>query len=97
MVLLDAFQAGEFGGTGKAADRNLAAAFGRTPGMPRWALAGGLTPENVAAAIGETRPHAVDTAGGVESAPGIKDADKVRRFVAEARAALGRSGMAPAS
>jgi phosphoribosylanthranilate isomerase len=89
MVLLDAFQPGEFGGTGRAADRTLAAAFGRTQGMPPWALAGGLTPENVAQAIADTSPHAVDTAGGVESSPGIKDHLRIARFAAAARAAFG--------
>ena len=88
MVLIDGFQAGEYGGTGRTADRGLAAAFGRTPGLPPWALAGGLTPENVALAVVETRPHAVDTAGGVESAPGIKDHAKIIRFVSAARDAI---------
>jgi phosphoribosylanthranilate isomerase len=88
MVLLDAHQPGEFGGTGRPADRGLAAAYGRTPGMPPWALAGGLSAENVAEAIVETRPHAVDTAGGVESAPGKKDHLKMGQFVAAARAAF---------
>jgi len=92
MVLLDAFQPGEYGGTGRTADRGPAAAFGRTPGMPPWALAGGLTPENVAAAIADTRPHAVDTAGGVESAPGVKDHAKIARFVLAARAAFASLG-----
>ena len=48
-------------------------------------LAGGLTAENVEEAILAVRPDAVDVAGGVESAPGIKDAEKVRAFVAAAR------------
>lgn len=52
-------------------------------------LAAGLTPDNVAAAIGVVGPYAVDVASGVEAAPGRKDPDKVRRFVREARAALG--------
>jgi phosphoribosylanthranilate isomerase len=88
MVLLDAFQPGEYGGTGRTADSGAAAAYGRTPGMPPWALAGGLTPENVAAAITAARPQAVDTAGGVESAPGIKDHAKVGAFVRAAREAF---------
>ena len=50
-------------------------------------LSGGLTPENVTEAIGIVRPYAVDVNSGVEARPGRKDPDKVRRFVAAAKAA----------
>jgi phosphoribosylanthranilate isomerase len=58
-------------------------------GVPpeRLILAGGLTPENVAAAIRAVRPAAVDVASGVERAPGRKDPEKVKRFIANARVA----------
>jgi len=82
-VLLDSFQEGVPGGTGKTFDWCLAA--GRLP-MPV-VLAGGLHAGNVAEAIGSLRPAAVDVSGGVESAPGIKDADRIKQFVAAVRAA----------
>lgn len=79
--------AGALGGTGARVDWD---ALRREPpiGIPI-ALAGGLTPENVAAAIAATGARAVDTASGVESSPGTKDPARVRAFVAAARAALG--------
>jgi phosphoribosylanthranilate isomerase len=51
-------------------------------------LAAGLTPDNVAEAIRAVRPYAVDVNSGVEARPGVKDPEKVRRFVARARGAL---------
>jgi phosphoribosylanthranilate isomerase len=54
----------------------------------RLILSGGLTADNVATAIETVGPYAVDVNSGVEAGPGTKDADKVRRFVAEARRAV---------
>ena len=84
-LLLDTYQEGLEGGTGTTFDWALAEGA-RAIGKPI-ILAGGLTPENVAAAISLVRPYAVDVSTGVESAPGRKDAEKMRRFIAAARAA----------
>lgn len=92
MVIVDASvprgtAAGRLGGTGAVVDwSGLAAAGGL--GLPL-ALAGGLGPANVAAAIRASGCRAVDTASGVELAPGRKDPEKVALFVAAARQALG--------
>lgn len=79
--LVDAHRPGEYGGTGQVADWSLAAGLARQ--MPIL-LAGGLTPENVAQAVAQVRPWGVDVASGVESAPGVKDADKMRLFCQQA-------------
>ena len=65
------------GGTGRTFDWDLLASYPRT--RPFF-LAGGLNPDNVAEAIAKTRPFAVDVASGVESLPGIKDPDKLRKL-----------------
>src|SRR5438270_590880 len=83
-VLVDAHVAGQYGGTGQKAPWDLLADF--KPGVPL-ILAGGLTPNNVAEAVRLVRPYAVDVASGVESAPGVKDLEKVRQFIDRARAA----------
>ncbi len=81
-LLVDAKVEGALGGTGTLLDGHLVRALARER---RLILAGGLTPENVARAVELVRPWGVDVASGVESAPGRKDADKVRAFVAAAR------------
>lgn len=83
-ILIDAHADGAFGGTGRLAPWELLDGF--DPGVP-WILAGGLTSENVGDAVRRLRPWGVDVAGGVELAPGIKDQDKVRRFVDAAKSA----------
>jgi phosphoribosylanthranilate isomerase len=86
-LLLDGHAAGQHGGTGQTAPWPLLASF--RPGVPIF-LAGGLTADNVAEAIRIVRPYGVDVASGVESAPGRKDAEKMRRFLANAREAAAK-------
>ena len=72
------------GGNGVSFDWSLLAADGRPR---RFMLSGGLTPENVASAIAMTGAPIVDVSSGVESAPGLKDAVRIRNFIEAARAA----------
>jgi phosphoribosylanthranilate isomerase len=76
-LLLDAYRPGVPGGTGETFD------WARIPAglAPRLVLAGGLNPDNVAEAVRQVHPWAVDVSGGVEAAPGIKDPDKIERFM----------------
>lgn len=90
-LLIDAHAPGLYGGTGQTVDwLTVRDRPEELAGLPI-ILAGGLTPENVAEAIAAARPWGVDTASGVESAPGVKDAGKIDGFVREARTALRRS------
>jgi phosphoribosylanthranilate isomerase len=88
-VLVDSRTAAAVGGTGVTFDWTAARKilFQNAEARKRLIAAGGLTPENVAEAIATLRPWGVDVVSGVEAAPGRKDADKVRSFVARARAA----------
>jgi phosphoribosylanthranilate isomerase len=83
--LLDAHSKSGLGGTGECFNWDLAVEA-RKFGKPIF-LAGGLTPENVAEAVKKVQPFAVDVSSGVESAPGRKDAAKVRAFIAAAKSA----------
>ena len=84
-VLLDGFSAGVFGGAGQSFDWSIAA---RTrPLVTKLFLAGGLTENNVAAAIEAVQPYAVDACSGLESVPGRKDMVKVRAFIKAAHGA----------
>lgn len=84
-VLLDAAMPGRAGGTGRSFDCQwipATRAAGELTALPPLVLAGGLTPQNVAAAIETAQPDWVDVAGGVEAGvPGIKDHTRMRDFI----------------
>ncbi len=84
--LLDACVPGQHGGQGVVCNWD-AARRAVALGKPIL-LAGGLTPENVAEAVRQVRPYAVDVSGGVQRAPGLKDHERVRRFIEQARLPL---------
>jgi len=84
--LLDAAEAGQYGGTGRTADWALAR---KAAAAHRIILAGGLKVENVGEAIRLVRPYGVDVASGVEAKPGRKDHGRLREFVQEVRRAEG--------
>lgn len=83
-LLLDAHDPVRIGGSGQVIDWTRAA---RVAAARPIILAGGLTPANVGEAIRIVRPYGVDVASGVEAAPGVKDATKMRAFVHAARSA----------
>ena len=78
-ILLDAYHPALRGGTGETGDWSLATGL---TSRYRVLLAGGLTPDNVGDAIRQVAPWGVDVASGVEAAPGRKDHERVRKFVA---------------
>jgi phosphoribosylanthranilate isomerase len=80
-ILLDAYRPGVPGGTGETFDWQRVPAPAARPIV----LAGGLTPENIALAVQSTQVYGVDVSGGVESAPGKKDAQKVEQFIRNAK------------
>jgi len=80
-LLLDAYVEGTHGGTGRSFDWSV---IPRTLTLPV-VLSGGLDARNVAGAIQQVRPWAVDVSSGVEAAPGIKDAAKIAAFIAGVR------------
>jgi phosphoribosylanthranilate isomerase len=84
-LLVDNIDPVRRGGTGEAVDWIRAAGVAKTR---RVVLAGGLTPENVGTAIRAVHPFGVDVSSGVESAPGVKDLDKVTQFISNARLAF---------
>jgi len=86
-LLMDAADLERRGGTGRSGDWMTARDLAR---RRRLVLAGGLTPANVAEAIVSVNPYGVDVSSGVEDAPGVKNPQKVARFLSAARAAMRR-------
>ena len=84
-IVLDAFDPKKPGGTGQCFNWEILDEW--TPEKP-WILSGGLTPDNVADAVHRLNPVGVDVASGVESSPGVKDHELMKRFVANARREL---------
>ena len=76
-LLLDSFSHSSYGGTGESFDWSLACVKIYLPII----LAGGLNVDNVSDAIKQVNPYAVDASSGVESAPGVKDIDKIEAFI----------------
>ncbi len=83
-LLFDTYDGGRAGGTGRSFDWSLLANYERSK---PFFLSGGITPDNVAAAISLVRPDAIDLSSGVEAEPGIKDHDKVARLFERVRRA----------
>ncbi len=82
LVLMDTSHAGRTGGTGRAFPWRIARELAASRAVM---LAGGLGPDNVAEAVREARPAGVDASSRLESSPGCKDPERVRRFVAAVR------------
>jgi phosphoribosylanthranilate isomerase len=81
-LLLDAKAKGLYGGSGQSFDWSLLSAYNSPAPL---ILAGGLDPDNVAQAIRQVRPYAVDVSSGVESEPGVKNREKVLGFIQEVK------------
>ena len=82
-ILLDAYSPKMYGGTGETFDWTIARKVREI--FPKMYLAGGLTPDNVREAIDEVVPFAVDVCSSVESSPGKKDPELLKRFIAETK------------
>ena len=81
-LLVDAYKAGQYGGTGSVGDWSLAKTLAEEVPI---LLAGGLTPDNVGAALVQVRPWGTDVASGVESRPGHKDPQKLEAYMRAVR------------
>lgn len=87
-MLLDAHAPVVFGGTGETFDWSLALEFKNRFPQTSMILAGGITPQNAAAAVSQVKPAALDVASGAELSPGVKDYSKVEKLLEACRRAL---------
>ncbi len=85
MVLLDSLRNGGLGGSGEAHDWRVSRIIRDAIQPKPLILAGGLTPDNVGIAVSTVKPYGVDVSTGVETKPGVKDREKVFKFVSEAK------------
>ncbi len=83
--LFDAFAPDVYGGSGKTGDWSRFAELQEKFPEKTWVLAGGLSPDNISEAVRVSQARFVDVNSGVESAPGIKDAGKIKKFILEVR------------
>jgi phosphoribosylanthranilate isomerase len=90
--MLDTYQPEKFGGTGRVGDWGKFSRHHLAYGEKNWLLAGGLSPENIGAALRESGARFVDVNSGVESAPGVKDHAKLRAFSAAVRSTAALAG-----
>lgn len=93
-VLWDTFHAAGFGGSGQTGDWGRFAELQRAHGETTWVLAGGLGPENIAAAVTASAARVVDVNSGVETSPGVKSRERLQRFVLALHEATKRSNPA---
>jgi phosphoribosylanthranilate isomerase len=77
LILIDAHDPSRYGGTGRTVDWNAARQIAASR---KTILAGGLNPENITRAVAAVKPYGVDVSSGVEAAPGVKDASRLKRF-----------------
>lgn len=87
--LLDTFSADQFGGSGRTGDWSKFARHQKNHPDKTWVLAGGISPENIAEVLAKSEARFVDINSGVETAPGVKDHAKLKRFVVNLNKARG--------
>ncbi|MBC7130925.1 phosphoribosylanthranilate isomerase [Candidatus Bathyarchaeota archaeon] len=87
-VLVDSYVAGRLGGTGVTHDWSISARIREMLHPKPLILAGGLNPENIKEAVRIVKPYAVDVSTGVEAHPGLKDPEKIKAFIEEAKSVL---------